>query len=111
MWKLKVAEGGSPWLRTLNNHVGRQIWEFDPNSVGSPQDLHQIESARQNFHINRFTHKHSDDLLMRIQVLGAIQYSILNILFVFFMFCFQCMYLVCQREPNDTTSVTQSESR
>ncbi|XP_045819042.1 cycloartenol synthase-like [Trifolium pratense] len=66
MWKLKVAEGGSPWLRTLNNHVGRQIWEFDPNS-GSPQDLQEIESARQNFHNNRFNHKHSDDLLMRIQ--------------------------------------------
>ncbi|PNX85262.1 cycloartenol synthase-like protein, partial [Trifolium pratense] len=66
MWKLKVAEGGSPWLRTLNNHVGRQIWEFDPNS-GSPQDLQEIESARQNFYDNRFNHKHSDDLLMRIQ--------------------------------------------
>lgn len=67
MWKLKVAEGGSPWLRTLNNHVGRQLWEFDPNS-GSPQDLADIESVRQNFRNNRFSHKHSDDLLMRIQV-------------------------------------------
>nr|AUD10127.1 putative cycloartenol synthase [Ononis spinosa] len=66
MWKLKVAEGGSPWLRTLNNHVGRQVWEFDPDS-GSPQDLSDIETARQNFHNNRFTHKHSHDLLMRIQ--------------------------------------------
>ncbi|KAL5073454.1 hypothetical protein RYX36_012438 [Vicia faba] len=66
MWKLKVAEGGSPWLRTLNNHVGRQVWEFDPHS-GSPQDLHDVETARRNFHDNRFTHKHSDDLLMRLQ--------------------------------------------
>lgn len=67
MWKLKIAEGGSPWLRTLNNHVGRQVWEFDPN-LGSPQDLSQIDQARQNFHDNRFTHKHSADLLMRMQV-------------------------------------------
>jgi len=67
MWKLKVAEGGSPWLRTLNNHIGRQVWEFDPNS-GSPQDLADIESVRQNFRDNRFSHKHSADLLMRIQV-------------------------------------------
>nr|KYP61355.1 Cycloartenol synthase [Cajanus cajan] len=66
MWKLKIAEGGSPWLRTLNNHVGRQVWEFDPN-LGSPQDLLEIDKARQNFHDNRFTHKHSSDLLMRLQ--------------------------------------------
>ncbi|KAL5178490.1 Cycloartenol synthase [Glycine soja] len=66
MWKLKFAEGGNPWLRTLNNHVGRQVWEFDPK-LGSPQDLLEIEKARQNFHDNRFTHKHSADLLMRMQ--------------------------------------------
>lgn len=67
MWKLKFAEGGSPWLRTLNNHIGRQVWEFDPK-LGSPQDLLEIEKARQNFHDNRFTNKHSSDLLMRLQV-------------------------------------------
>lgn len=67
MWKLKIAEGGSPWLRTVNNHVGRQVWEFDPK-LGSPEDLLEIEKARQNFHDNRFTHKHSADLLMRIHV-------------------------------------------
>jgi len=79
MWKLKVAEGGSPWLRTLNNHVGRQVWEFDPNS-GSPQDLLEIETARQNFHKNRFTHKHSDDLLMRIQVFILLHFVIIKTL-------------------------------
>jgi len=67
MWKLKFAEGGSPWLRSFNNHVGRQVWEFDPK-LGSPQDLLEIEKARQNFHENRFTTKHSSDLLMRLQV-------------------------------------------
>ncbi|XAR54256.1 Cycloartenol synthase [Bertholletia excelsa] len=66
MWKLKIAEGGSPWLRTLNNHVGRQFWEFDPN-LGSPEELAEIEKARKNFQDNRFQKKHSSDLLMRIQ--------------------------------------------
>ncbi|KOM54114.1 hypothetical protein LR48_Vigan10g000600 [Vigna angularis] len=66
MWKLKFAEGGSPWLRSLNNHVGRQVWEFD-SKLGSPQDLLEIEKARQNFHENRFSTKHSSDLLMRLQ--------------------------------------------
>nr|KAJ0214224.1 hypothetical protein LSAT_V11C400209710 [Lactuca sativa] len=66
MWKLKIAEGGSPWLRTTNDHVGRQFWEFDP-TLGSPEELADIEKARQTFHENRFKKKHSSDLLMRIQ--------------------------------------------
>ncbi|RDX66383.1 Cycloartenol synthase, partial [Mucuna pruriens] len=66
MWKLKIAEGGNPWLRTLNNHVGRQVWEFDP-TLGSPQEFLQIQKARQNFFDNRFTQKQSADLLMRMQ--------------------------------------------
>nr|AGK62447.1 cycloartenol synthase [Panax quinquefolius] len=66
MWKLKIAEGGNPWLRTLNDHVGRQIWEFDPN-IGSPEELAEIEKVRENFRDHRFEKKHSADLLMRIQ--------------------------------------------
>lgn len=66
MWKLKIAEGGNPWLKTTNNHVGRQFWEFDPE-LGSPEEKIEIEDARQNFYNNRFEKKHSADLLMRIQ--------------------------------------------
>jgi cycloartenol synthase len=66
MWKLKVAEGGNPWLRTVNDHIGRQIWEFDP-TLGSPEELEEIEKAREIFKTNRFEKKHSSDLLMRIQ--------------------------------------------
>ncbi|KAK1361098.1 Terpene cyclase/mutase family member [Heracleum sosnowskyi] len=67
MWKLKIAEGASsPWLRSLNNHVGRQIWEFDPK-LGSPEELAEIEKVREAFRENRFTKKHSSDLIMRIQ--------------------------------------------
>ncbi|KAL8135301.1 hypothetical protein AgCh_010095 [Apium graveolens] len=66
MWKLKVAQGESPWLRTLNNHSGRQIWEFDPK-LGSPEELAEIEKVRESFRHNRSTKKHSSDLLMRLQ--------------------------------------------
>lgn len=73
MWKLKIAEGGgSPWLRTVNGHVGRQFWEFDPTEVPLGSTDHEIiteiDKARENFHNNRFHKKHSSDLLMRIQV-------------------------------------------
>ncbi|KAL3533223.1 hypothetical protein ACH5RR_006744 [Cinchona calisaya] len=67
MWKLKIAEGESPWLRTTNGHVGRQVWEFDPNAVGSSEEISAIEKAREGFRINRLEKKHSADLLMRIQ--------------------------------------------
>ncbi|KAH0934695.1 hypothetical protein HID58_011812 [Brassica napus] len=66
MWKLKIAEGGSPWLRTTNNHVGRQFWDFDPN-LGTPEELAAVEEARKSFRENRFAKKHSSDLLMRLQ--------------------------------------------
>ncbi|XP_038710034.1 cycloartenol synthase 2 [Tripterygium wilfordii] len=66
MWRLKIAEGNSPWLRSVNGHVGRQVWEFDPK-LGSPEELMEIEKARENFGKNRFDKKHSSDLLMRIQ--------------------------------------------
>ncbi|PWA43407.1 protein DGS1, mitochondrial [Artemisia annua] len=34
MWKFKIAKSGDPWLRTTKNHIGHQIWEFDP-TLGS----------------------------------------------------------------------------
>ncbi|XP_031504247.1 cycloartenol synthase 2-like isoform X2 [Nymphaea colorata] len=68
MWRLKVAEGGgNPWLRTVNNHVGRQVWEFDPD-FGSEEDRMAVEEARANFTKHRSAKKHSSDLLMRMQL-------------------------------------------
>ncbi|KAG7583584.1 Terpenoid cyclases/protein prenyltransferase alpha-alpha toroid [Arabidopsis suecica] len=75
VWKLNIAEGGSPWLRTTNNHVERQFWEFDPK-LGTPEDLSAVEKARKSFSDNRFLQKHSSDLLMRLQVLSLPSLSI-----------------------------------
>ncbi|GLT60966.1 hypothetical protein SLA2020_337040 [Shorea laevis] len=66
MWKLKIAEDG-PWLITVNNHVGRQHWEFDPEA-GTPEERSHVEWLRQEFKKNRFRVKQSSDLLMRMQL-------------------------------------------
>ncbi|KAK9931416.1 hypothetical protein M0R45_018691 [Rubus argutus] len=68
MWRLKVSDGGrdDPWLTSVNNHVGRQFWEFDPN-LGTPEERAQVEKARREFNNNRFRSKHSSDMLMRLQ--------------------------------------------
>ena len=55
------------WLNSLNDHVGRQTWEFDP-SPPNPSDLVEVENARKEFTQNRFIQKHSADKLMRLQV-------------------------------------------
>ncbi|KAG0473961.1 hypothetical protein HPP92_015818 [Vanilla planifolia] len=66
MWKLKIAECGSPWLRTVNGHVGREVWEFDPE-LGTAEEIADIEKAREAFRQNRFHMKHSADIPMRLQ--------------------------------------------
>ena len=70
MWKLKIAEGGKPYLYSTNNFVGRQIWEFDPNA-GTPEEREEVEKARQIFKINCSTKgvHPCGDLLMRMQVM------------------------------------------
>ncbi|XP_059634519.1 cycloartenol synthase 2-like [Cornus florida] len=66
MWKLIQSEGDDPRVKSTNNHIGRQFWEFDPNH-GTPQEHAQVEKVRDEFHENRFKVKHSSDLLMRLQ--------------------------------------------
>ncbi|CAL4981841.1 unnamed protein product [Urochloa decumbens] len=66
MWRLKVAEGGGPWLWSTNSYAGRQIWEFDPN-LGTAEEHAEVEKVRKEFVRNRFKQRHSTDLLMRMQ--------------------------------------------
>ncbi|TVU43315.1 hypothetical protein EJB05_09774 [Eragrostis curvula] len=66
MWRLKIAEGG-PWLNSGNDHIGRQTWEFDKN-FGSKEEREAVDSAREEFHRNRFTIRHSSDIIARMQL-------------------------------------------
>ncbi|CBI30891.3 beta-amyrin synthase [Vitis vinifera] len=68
MWKLKIAEGHGPWLYSLNNFVGRQIWEFDPEA-GTPEEREEVWKVQENFTKNRFRYKPNGDLLMRMQLI------------------------------------------
>ncbi|KAJ9691010.1 hypothetical protein PVL29_013262 [Vitis rotundifolia] len=68
MWKLKIAEGHGPWLYSLNNYVGRQIWEFDPEA-GTPEEREEVRKVQENFTKNRFRYKPNGDLLRKMQLI------------------------------------------
>jgi achilleol B synthase len=71
MWRLRIGEGSGPWLRSANNFIGRQVWEFDPDA-GSQDELAEIERLRKEFTENRFQKRVSQDLLLRMQVITSI---------------------------------------
>ncbi|GAY68628.1 hypothetical protein CUMW_265590 [Citrus unshiu] len=69
MWRLKIGDHrtkNDPYIFSTNNHVGRQIWEFDPDA-DSPEELAEVEGARLNYFNNRFNVKNSSNLIWQIQ--------------------------------------------
>lgn len=74
MWRLKSGEDteGHPTLRSLNNFQGRQVWHFDADGA-SPEELKVVKAAQEAFTADRFSQKHSSDLLLRLQSTGSIE--------------------------------------
>ncbi|TVU51660.1 hypothetical protein EJB05_03100, partial [Eragrostis curvula] len=66
MWRLKTSKGGGPWMQTMSDYHGRQVWEFHPDA-GSEEERAQVERLRREFTENRFRRRESQDLLMRMQ--------------------------------------------
>lgn len=64
MWRLKLSEGEE---ESVNEHVGRQFWEYDDH-FGTSEESHHISHLRANFTLSRISSKHSSDLLYRFQV-------------------------------------------
>ena len=52
---------------SVNNYVGREYWEFDPNA-GTLEDKAEVERFREDFQRSRFKTKQSADLLMQMEV-------------------------------------------
>ncbi|KAI3857250.1 hypothetical protein MKW92_032655, partial [Papaver armeniacum] len=71
MWKLRVSSKEGPfsqWLFSTNNFSGRQIWEFD-SDAGTPEDIAEVEKARQLYFNNRFKVPTHGDAILRLQQL------------------------------------------
>jgi hypothetical protein len=77
MWRLKIGEGGGPWMQTASDFHGRQVWEYDPDA-GTDEERSKVEQLRRAFTENRFRRRESQDLLMRMQVCVFFYLSLVN---------------------------------
>nr|GLL30205.1 dammarenediol II synthase-like [Ipomoea trifida] len=79
MWKLKIGEGGGPYMYSTNNYAGRQIWEYHPNA-GTPEEREALENARQEFRKNREKGFHAcGDLFKRMQMIKESGVDVLSL--------------------------------
>ncbi|WCJ39180.1 Lupeol synthase [Euphorbia peplus] len=80
MWKLEIGNNGdeNPLLFSTNNFVGRQVWRFHQD-LGTPDELEQIQTARENFSRNRFQVKASSDLFKNFQLMKENKVDLFNI--------------------------------
>lgn len=67
MWKFVSAgdSGSHPWLRSLNDHVGRQTWEYV--DTVTPEEKAELQRLQDGFTDFRHQQKHSSDELLRMQ--------------------------------------------
>lgn len=77
MWKLVTSTSPTtdPNIRSHNNFIGRQIWEYDAEA-GSPQQRQNVENARKAFVRGREGpggKNHSGDELLRLQALKKLE--------------------------------------
>nr|A0A125SXN2.1 RecName: Full=Alpha-onocerin synthase LCD [Lycopodium clavatum]BAU46472.1 onocerin synthase [Lycopodium clavatum] len=70
MWRLRTGSStvdkADSWLSSLNNHLGRQIWCYDPEA-GTPQEREAVEAECARFTANRHQQRQSADTLLRLQ--------------------------------------------
>ncbi|KDD76456.1 hypothetical protein H632_c219p0 [Helicosporidium sp. ATCC 50920] len=73
MWRFKSATNvdthgrPNPYLETLNEHVGRQTWVWEP-SAGTTEERKNVDKMRAEYTKNRYAQKHCSDVLFRSQM-------------------------------------------
>ena len=67
MWKFVSAgnSGSHPWLRSVNDHAGRQTWEYVDTATS--EEKAELERLQDGFTHFRHQQKHSSDELLRMQ--------------------------------------------
>ena len=76
MWKFCSSKSdASPYFTTLNNAIGRQTWEYDPQA-GTAAEKKEVDRLQTAFTANRERQPHSADELLRLQSRSRIRTAI-----------------------------------